>query len=44
VKEAILVEHCDVLLTENKNHFEKLPNLKGKVMTPKEFCQESDQG
>ena len=31
---------CDVLLTENKDHFERFPNLKGKVMTPKEFCQE----
>jgi hypothetical protein len=29
--------------TENKDHFERLPNLKGKVMTPKEFCQEFDQ-
>jgi predicted nucleic acid-binding protein len=34
------LERCDVLLTENKDHFERLPNLKGKVMTPKEFCQE----
>jgi hypothetical protein len=31
---------CDVLLTENKERFERLPNLKGKVMTPKEFCQQ----
>ena len=37
---SFLLEHCDLLLTENKNHFERLPNLKGKVMTPKEFCQE----
>jgi predicted nucleic acid-binding protein len=35
---SFLLECCDVLLTENKNHFERLPNLKGKVMTPKEFC------
>ena len=35
---SFLLEHCDVLLTENKEHFERLPNLKGKVMTPKEFC------
>jgi predicted nucleic acid-binding protein len=41
---SFLVECCDVLLTENKDHFERLPNLKGKVMTPKEFCQELDQG
>ncbi|MGD0643609.1 MAG: type II toxin-antitoxin system VapC family toxin [Candidatus Bathyarchaeia archaeon] len=36
---SFLFECCDVLLTENKDHFERLPNLKGKVMTPKEFCQ-----
>jgi len=34
-----LLENCDVLLTENKEHFERLPNLKNKVMTPKEFCK-----
>jgi predicted nucleic acid-binding protein len=38
---SFLLERCDVLLTENKDHFERLPNLKGKVMTPKEFLQES---
>lgn len=32
-----LFECCDVLLTENKAHFDRFPNLKGKVMTPKEF-------
>ncbi len=37
---SFLLEHCDVMLTENKEHFERLPNLKGKVMTPKEFCSE----
>jgi predicted nucleic acid-binding protein len=36
---SFLVTRCDVLLTENKSHFERFPNLKGKVMTPKEFCQ-----
>ncbi len=36
---CFLLECCDVLLTENKEHFERLPNLKNKVMTPKEFCQ-----
>lgn len=36
---SFLLEFCDVLLTENKEHFERLPNLKGKVMTPKEFCR-----
>ena len=36
---SFLLECCDVLLTENKDHFERLPNLKGKVMTPKEFLQ-----
>lgn len=39
---SFLLQCCDVLLTENKEHFERLPNLKGKVMTPKEFCQEND--
>jgi predicted nucleic acid-binding protein len=34
---SFLLECCDVLLTENKSHFERLPNLKGKVMTPREF-------
>jgi predicted nucleic acid-binding protein len=38
---SFLLECCDVLLTENKDHFERLPNLKGKVMTPKEFSQKS---
>jgi predicted nucleic acid-binding protein len=38
---SFLFECCNVLLTENKEHFERLPNLKGKVMTPKEFLQES---
>jgi predicted nucleic acid-binding protein len=38
---SFLVEGGDVLLTENKAHFERLPNLKGKIMTPKEFCQQS---
>jgi predicted nucleic acid-binding protein len=37
---SFLMVCCDVLLTENKEHFERLPNLKGKVMTPKEFCQQ----
>ena len=40
---SFLLECCDVLLTENTDHFERLPNLKGKVMTPKEFCQKFDQ-
>ncbi len=40
---SFLLECSDVLLTENKDHFERLPNLKGKVMTPKEFCQKFDQ-
>ena len=41
---SFLLECCDVLLTENKDHFERLPNLKGKVMTPKEYCREFYQG
>jgi len=36
---SFLVTRCAVLLTENKSHFERFPNLRGKVMTPKEFCQ-----
>ena len=40
---SFLLQCCDVLLTENKNHFDRLPNLKGKVMTPKEFCEEQQQ-
>jgi len=34
---SFLLEGCNVLLTENKDHFERLPNLKSKVMTPEEF-------
>lgn len=37
---SFLLECCDVLLTENKDHFERLPNLKGKVKTPEEYNQE----
>jgi predicted nucleic acid-binding protein len=37
---SFLIESCDLLLTENKEHFERLPNLKGKVMTPKEYCNQ----
>lgn len=36
---SFLIECCDLLLTENKEHFERLPNLKGKVLTPIEFSQ-----
>jgi len=36
---SFLLECFDVLLTENKEHFDRFPNLKNKVMTPKEFCQ-----
>ncbi len=39
---SFLLEHCDVMLTENKEHFERLPNLKGKVKTPKEFSSEEN--
>ena len=37
---SFLIEGCDLLLTENKEHFERFPNLKGKVKKPGEFCQE----
>jgi predicted nucleic acid-binding protein len=40
---SFLLACCNVLLTENKEHFERLPNLKGKVMTPKEFYQKFNQ-
>jgi predicted nucleic acid-binding protein len=33
---SCLVTRCDVLLTENKDHFARIPNLKSKVMTPDE--------
>jgi len=36
---CFLLENCDILLTENKEHFQRLPNLKNKVLTPKEFNQ-----
>jgi predicted nucleic acid-binding protein len=38
---SFLLECCDVLLTENKEHFDRLPNVKNKAMTPKEFCQKT---
>ena len=38
---SFLLERCDVLLTENKAHFERLPNLKNKVMAPLEFTQKT---
>ncbi|MCL2643047.1 MAG: type II toxin-antitoxin system VapC family toxin [Candidatus Bathyarchaeota archaeon] len=37
-----LLENCDILLTENKEHFNRLPNLKNKVLTPKEFHQKNN--
>ncbi|MEK6887374.1 MAG: type II toxin-antitoxin system VapC family toxin [Candidatus Aenigmatarchaeota archaeon] len=33
------IEDADYLLTLNKSHFENLPDLKGKVHTPKEFAK-----
>jgi predicted nucleic acid-binding protein len=36
---SCLVEHCDVLLTENKDHFERIPKLRGRVMTPKDLLE-----
>ena len=38
---CFLLERCDVLLTENKAHFERIPHLKNKVMTPLEFTQKT---
>ncbi len=38
---SFLLERCDVMLTENKAHFERFPNLKNKVMTPLEFTQKT---
>ncbi len=37
---SFLIANCDLLLSENKEHFERIPNLKGKVMTPNEFRQQ----
>jgi predicted nucleic acid-binding protein len=39
IASSFILEGCDVLLSENKAHFERFPNLKDKVMTSKEFCQ-----
>jgi len=36
---SCLVERCDVLLTENKDHFSRIPKLKGKVMTPEHLLE-----
>ncbi len=36
---TFLAERCDVLLTENKNHFARIPKLKGKVMTPPDLLE-----
>ena len=36
---SCLSENCDVLLTENKDNFLRIPNLKGKVMTPEVLVQ-----
>ncbi|MCL1969994.1 MAG: type II toxin-antitoxin system VapC family toxin [Candidatus Bathyarchaeota archaeon] len=38
---SCLLENCDILLTENKEHFNRLPNLKNKVLTPKEYHQKN---
>jgi predicted nucleic acid-binding protein len=38
---SFLFENCDILLTENKEHFNRLPNLKNKILTPKEFNQKN---
>jgi predicted nucleic acid-binding protein len=40
---SFLITCCDVLLTENVDHFRRLPNLKGRVMTPKEFINKYDK-
>ena len=36
---SCLVEGCDLLLTENGDHFKRIPRLKGKVMTPQELTE-----
>ena len=33
---SCLLEDCDYLLTENKDHFARIPKLKGKVTSPKD--------
>ncbi len=35
---SCIAEGCDILLTENKDHFTRIPRLKGKVKSPKEFA------
>jgi predicted nucleic acid-binding protein len=36
---SYIVEECDFLLTENKDHFTRIPKLKGKVITPQELVE-----
>lgn len=36
---SCLVEDCNVLLTENKDHFTRFPKLKGKVLTEEELIR-----
>ena len=39
VAATLLCENGDYLLTKNKKHFLRIPALKGKVFTPKEFFE-----
>ncbi len=39
---SCLVERCDVLLTENKDHFSRFSKLKGMVMTNEELSKKLD--
>ncbi len=36
---SCLAEGCDFLLTENEDHFARIPKLKGKVVTPQELIE-----
>jgi len=37
VAASFLVTNSEILLTENKKHFKRIPALKGRVFTPREF-------
>ena len=36
---SCLVERCDILLTENRDHFARFPKLKGKIMSAAELSE-----
>lgn len=38
-----IVKGCDILLTQNKDHFSRIPPLRGRVMAPGEFAPRSSK-